>query len=261
MQTTNHIVESIIIYTTIIILLMTILTVSFLYAYQKKKVKSAAKLIEIKNEYEKLILNAQIEIQKQTFEEISREIHDNIGLSLTLAKLNINTIEIENKDETNEKVEKSSMLLGKAISDLRALSHSMNSEYIKSNGLINALRSEVERINKTTKLDVKFSILGAPAFFNSSIDLIVFRSIQELLNNILKHANANAITITVDFFNAEIKFCIEDDGSGFKQLSIDYEKGSGLKSVKNRIEQINGKVQINSCPKGTKILLLIPYKK
>ena len=240
---------------------MTILTLGLMHAYHKKKVRSAAKLNEIKNEYEKLILNTKIEIQEQTLEEISREIHDNIGLSLTLAKLNITTINTNNKVELIDKLEKSTVLLSKAITDLRSLSHSMNSEQIKSNGLINALNGEVARINKATKINIDFAVSGTPSFLDGPNDLIIFRSIQELLNNILKHAQANNIKITTEFNENGTRFNIEDDGVGFNQDQLSNEKGSGLKSIQNRIKQINGSIHILSTISGTKVQLIIPHKK
>lgn len=260
MQNSNAILETIIIYTTILILVMTVITVGIMYAYQKKKTTSAIKLNEVRNEYEKLILKAQLEIQDETIQEISREIHDNIGLSLTLAKLNMNTINLNHKTEAKERINKSTELLGKAISDLRGLSHSMNSEIIKSGGIIKALRSETERLNRTCNIRIDFSTTGIPIFLDTQSDLIIYRIFQESINNILKHSNATHVKIIAAFSKDQLELNIIDNGNGFKPEDFEKNNGSGLKIMKSRMEQINGTFHIESNETGTMIKLLTNNK-
>lgn len=239
---------------------MIVITVGIMYAYQRKKTTTAIKLNEIKNEYEKLMLNAQLEIQDQTIQEISREIHDNIGLSLTLAKLNINTITEPHNLETRNKIHKCTELLGKAISDLRALSHSMNSEIIKSSGILKAIKSEINRVGKTSGINIELSVIGTPFFLPSQNDLIVYRVFQESINNILKHAKATLIDVQIKFSKELFELIIKDNGEGFNINQLTENGGAGIKIMRSRMQQIDGLFLISSNSNGTNITIQIPNK-
>src|SRR5215213_9697845 len=121
----------------ILIIVLAALTISLVYIDKNRKLQRRQEA-----------LCSQLEIQEQSFENIYREIHDNIGQALSLAKLNLYTVEPELPEEVNEKVRCSKELVGKAITDLRNLSRNLNMEVIRKFGLNEALRQELSSIDK-----------------------------------------------------------------------------------------------------------------
>src|SRR5215831_12354634 len=126
---------SLIISITFILLLLVSFIISILFIYQKKQIAHFNTIEELKLDHEKRLLQTQLEMQEQTFQHISREIHDNISLSLTLAKLNLNTLHWENAEKAKAQTDLSLEQISKAINDLSDISKSLNSELIINQGL------------------------------------------------------------------------------------------------------------------------------
>src|SRR5690242_9095625 len=133
---------SLVISLTLILLLLTCFVMGFLFIYQKKQINYFETIDKLKHDHEKTILKTQLEMQEQTFQHISREIHDNISLSLTLAKLNLNTFNWNNRSQGKNQLDSSLEQISKAIADLSDISKGMNSELIANQGLIVALEKE-----------------------------------------------------------------------------------------------------------------------
>ena len=217
-----------------------------------------------KNIYEKNLLQTQLEIQEQTFLDISREIHDNIGLSLTLAKLQLNTIDPLNPDKISESVNSSVQLIGKAIHDLSDISKSLNSETIKTQGLYNTLKVETERISYSGKIDIQFATEGEAVFLDAQKELVLYRIAQEALNNILKHASATRVWLILRYTATEFMMSVKDNGKGFEaNLSENQpvrKMTAGLANMRIRAGSINGSCKIESSSgNGTTISIIIAY--
>ena len=131
---------------TLIILSMVAFIVFIMVNYRKKQQIFQQSIEKLKLDNEKALLNTELEIQEQTFQHISREIHDNIGLLLTLAKLNLNTLEWGNDQNTKEKLESTIELLTSSIAQLSDISKSLNADIIKRHGLLEAIDEEMKRI-------------------------------------------------------------------------------------------------------------------
>ncbi len=257
-------IKTFVIITTLLILLLVVMTTSILLLYQKKKLAFAKDLETLKTNHEKNILKTQLEIQESTFQDISREIHDNIGLSLTLAKLNLNTMDYKLVDKAMEAVQFSINLITKSISDLKDISKGLNSEAIANMGLIGALDLEVTKLKKSGIKDVRLSTTGKITYLNPQKELILFRIIQESLNNIIKHANAEIITIELNYAEKELNLIVQDNGVGFNKEEVEIKRGGrimeGMRNISIRTKQINGDLQVISRPKnGTTILINAPY--
>src|SRR5688572_15803307 len=190
MQANSNQIIMFIILSTAMLFLLAGLIISILYMYQKRLYYFKRNINNMVLDHEKNLLTAQVEIQEQTFQEISKEIHDNISLSLTLAKLNLNTLDWKNVNKLSDSISSSIQIIGTAINELSNLSRSMNSEIIKNLGLHRAIRMELERVEQIAQIIVNFRIEGDPVFMNCQKELVLFRIIQEAFNNILKHSNA-----------------------------------------------------------------------
>ncbi len=132
--------------TTILILLLAGLIITLIYLYQKKQLAYQHNMETLKLDHEKTLMSAQLEIQEDTFQHISREIHDNINLSLTLAKLHLNTLNWNEKEKMACQINSSIELISQSITNLSDISKSLNSDIINSQGLITAVKKEVQKI-------------------------------------------------------------------------------------------------------------------
>lgn len=214
-------------------------------------------------EFQSTLLMTQLEIQEQTLKTISEEIHDNIGQALSLAKLKLNTLKYDQPDLLVEKINDSRELVSKAIRDLRDLSRSLNTDSIASMGLVRAIEQELELFRKSgfqTTLYTEGEIKKMPP----QQELILFRIVQESLNNIIKHAEAKSIKVTAHYTDTELDLQVEDDGKGAAPAELDMEgnsyKSLGLRNMHNRARMIGGSFTIHSVPgNGTLIQLIIPF--
>ena len=161
-------------------------------------------LNSLKADHEHRLSSAQLEIQESTCQSISREIHDNINLSLTLVKLNLNTFDWINQNKAVQQLESSIQILGKAISDLGDISKKLNSEMLEGLGLISAIEYEIDRIRATNIFDIEFDIIGESIGLQRQKELIIFRIVQEAFNNIIKHANASSVKLKLHYSKSQI---------------------------------------------------------
>ncbi|MEP7239239.1 MAG: ATP-binding protein, partial [Ferruginibacter sp.] len=158
---------------------------------------------------------------------------------------------------TGLKVNDSVNIISEAINDLKDIRRSMGSENILSNGLIQALEFEAEQLRKSGIYTVSFSATGNLVFMDGNIDLIVFRIIQEILNNIIKHAAATAIDIHLHYNDILLTIEINDNGKGF--FTEEVQPGTGLQNIKKRTTMLKGNLSIKSAiDMGTQIKIEIP---
>jgi signal transduction histidine kinase len=237
----------------------------FLVMYMRRKAKNILEKEQLRSEFRQELLRTQLEIQEQTLKTISQEIHDNIGQVLSLAKLNLNTIDIAQKDKLNEKIADSKKLVSKAIQDLRDLSKSMNTDNIEALGLVKAVEYELEMVRKTgfrTELNVE----GTTVRLEPQRELIVFRIMQEILNNIIKHAGASFIETRIQFTADKVRISVKDNGKGF-DLSLPNDSNSsapglGIRNMHNRAKLIGADFNISSSTgNGTEVSLVVPINK
>jgi len=264
MRATDYDLTYTIFATTFLLILLAGFILSILFLYQKKQIAYMRELEFIKAESEKTVLNTQLEIQEQTFQNISREIHDHICLNLTLAKLNLVTLDFGNNEQQTNRINSSIELISKSIHELSDISHNMNSDFLENFGLIKTLELEVEKIKKAGVLNVALSLHGDSVFMNSQTELIIFRIVQEAFNNVLKHARAENVCLRLSYSKDHMEAFIQDDGVGFsfQQLNSNnhIKHQSGLVNMKKRAKLINGSCQITSeIGTGTIIHLSIPY--
>jgi len=213
--------------------------------------------------FQQEILRAQLEIQEQTLKNVSAEIHDNIGQTLSLVKLNLATADAAPADQLQGKIQDSYELVSKAIRDLRNLSKSLNTDYIAEKGLLQLIEHELNMIARTGAMQTEMTIKGEPAKLDPRQELILFRIIQESINNCIKHVQAERLEAIVDFSETGVIIQIRDNGKGFDtQHSAAEGAGIGLKSLQNRAAMIGASCEINRVlSKGTEVTILLPPEK
>jgi signal transduction histidine kinase len=233
-----------------------------LFFVQKKQKKFEQDLFTVRANYEKELYKAQLEIQEQTFQEIAREIHDNVGQILSLAKLGLGTLDLDRRDEAKESIAEISDIIEKALDDLRHMSRTMNAETIKKGGLKNSIEMQVGFLQRGGKFNIHFNIIGELVSLNETKEIILFRILQEAVNNIIRHSAANDIYITLSYSQEHMKLQIDDNGRGFSLQ--DQISGSarinGIYNMQHRAKLIEAEFEIDSTiGNGTKITVTTPY--
>jgi two-component system, NarL family, sensor kinase len=262
MSTTNTGLIIFLIVTTFVIAILIVFVILILFVLQKKQQTYLSQLKSIKLFYDKELFRAQLEIQEETFEHISREIHDNVGQFLSLAKLSLNTVDVTSRESAIEGIGSVTELLGTALDDLRDLSRNMNSEMIRNGGLKRAIEMQVGHLQRGGRFRVTFDIRGNYNYLNEQKEIILFRILQEAINNIIRHSCASDILILLCSIKQELKMYIQDNGKGFDTRYFALNENNisgGLKNMQKRARLINADIDIeSSIGKGTKITVTTP---
>lgn len=204
---------------------------------------------------EALIAGQEIERRR-----IAQELHDGLGQAISAIGLNMNALEpeLENfnlrlKTIYGELREK----LNIAFDEIRAISKNLTPKILEEYGLARALEYLGETLDNSTKTKLHFSLHGDLESIDQKISLNIYRSVQELLSNALRHANAKTINVYVTRGKKSILVIVEDDGDGFDQNKSSF--GFGISNLKSRVELLKGQINIDSNDKGgTSISLKIP---
>lgn len=244
-----------------LIICMILFIIMMLYWYRKRQVQFQINLEQIRLDHEKTLMTAQLEMQEQTFQNISREIHDNIGLSLTLAKLQLNTFDWNSKDMSSDKLNSSVKLLTKSITELSDISKGLNADIIIQQGLLWAVEEEIKRIQQAGLFTVDFILTGTPAYMEAQQELVIFRIVQEAFNNIIKHANAPRASLHLHYDDVKLHIIIVDEGIGFDAELSAKNRQAGLINMKTRAKMLGGIMKIKSQPgQGTSLNFIIPFE-
>lgn len=246
----------------VFITIMVAFIFTVLYFYRKKQIDFQKNLAKTRLDHEKEILTTQVEIQEQTFQHISKEIHDNINLALTLTKLNLHTLDWTDIAKAEIKIKNSIDLLGSSISQLNDLSKSLDTDTINRHSLLMAIEEERQRINKTDCIYINYEILGTPVYMNNQAELVIFRIIQESVNNIIKHARAKTAELLLNYQSDCLAITVLDDGKGFDPNQHPKGGHAGLRNMESRVKLLGGNMNIVSqSGKGTKLNFIIPFEK
>lgn len=213
----------------------------------------------MKEKFREELLQTQLDVQEQAFNEISREIHDGVGQTLSLAKMQINIMN-ESKNLSYLMLNEIKENITTAIADLRDISKSMNSDRLSIIGISSAIAHEVERVQRSGLFKISFELSGNERRIEARKELTLFRIVQESLQNIIKHSEASAVDITVNYSDNKLWTTIVDNGRGFDIGSEKTKTGNGLINIKTRALMAGGTCSIiTSANQGTKIAIEIPY--
>jgi len=228
---------------------------------ERVKTEMQNNIHQMQQKFNQEILQTQLEIQEQTFHNISQEIHDNIGQTLSVVKLNIGSINTEMNETDRNRISQSKELIDKVIQDLRDLAKTLNTDYIENIGLMKAIAQQLQVLQRTGVFSTEFEVTGEIYKYDVQTELLLYRIVQELLNNAVKHAQAKKINVKVTYQPTKLHIVVKDDGKGFEadHLNDSELKGLGLQNIKNRIKLIKGTLNINSKPSyGTIVDIELP---
>ncbi len=253
----------------LVFILVLISVLGYKNIIKKKRIAEQDKLIKIQ-ELEKVLKEQELndidlilESQEKERQNIANELHDNLGSMLATLKLNFQNLKRQ-KEEVNQSESKlygkTDALLEEAYQKVRNIAHLKNLGVIGSEGLLVAVNKMAEKMSVLEKLKINVIPFGLTRRLDNTIEVTLFRMIQELCTNIIKHAEATEVNIYLTQGSpTEINIIIEDNGSGFDPKTIVSKAGIGLQNMEKKVEQMGGTFTIDSIiTKGTTIIIDLP---
>jgi signal transduction histidine kinase len=228
-------------------------------AYIKKRSIHQAQMAKLQADFASTLLQSQLEIREQTLQHVGRELHDNLGHMASLIKINLTTLNLANPDTAAEKVEATKELTRQLLTDLKALSRSIGPDRISRLGLVKAIEQEVANINKTGEFRADYQTDGIIPSLPDDKLIILFRMIQEILQNMVRHSQAKNISLILIGTEKSLNLKLSDDGTGFNVEEKLQGEGAGLHNLINRAKLISAEFSIqSSLSKGTQITINLP---
>jgi len=225
---------------------------------RKNRIISEQRILQLEEEKKLLAARFLVEGQEEERKRIATELHDGLGVLLSATKLQFTSI----KDPTPANkplLEKATQFLEQASSDVRKISHNMMPGLLTKLGLCEALEDLFEKLEDTEGMDALCEIKGARERLPENKEIMIYRIVQELVNNTLKHANAKKIQLKINVMPAKLDIYFSDDGKGFDVDKMLEQKSIGLQSIFSRVKFLDGTVSIDSgADKGTVFTMQIP---
>lgn len=247
-------------------LTLTILVI-FLLVYrsfkQKQKLQQQ-KISELETEKQLAAVEAVLKGEEQERTRLAKDLHDGLGGMLSGIKYSLNTMK-ENLIMTPDNAlafERSIDMLDSSIQEMRRVAHNLMPETLLKFGLDTALKDFCFYINGSGVLKLNYQSFGFEnKILDESISVSIYRIIQELVNNIVKHANAGSAIVQLTSSGNMLLIDVEDDGKGFDFSKVELESGIGWRNIRSRLEYLNGKLDVQSQPgKGTSVHIEIEMK-
>jgi signal transduction histidine kinase len=226
-----------------------------LYVYTQYKRKKERELNAALIKEEKRRLAAIISAQEEERKRISGELHDGIGQMLSVVKMNLSAME---EEIPLQQLKQSIQLLDESCSELRNISHHLMPAVLMKKGLVNAIQEFCDNINISKKLHISFY---ADEFkrVHGSIEINLYRIIQELVQNIVKYAQATEVNLNINNENDVLKLMVSDNGIGLNTEEIKNSNGNGWSNIYSRTGLLNAQIEIDSSPgNGTTIFIDVP---
>ncbi|HRO41519.1 MAG TPA: sensor histidine kinase [Flavipsychrobacter sp.] len=229
--------------------------------YRNYKQKKNIELLKFKTERKIAQLKARMQGEEKERERIARELHDGIMVQLSAAQMNLSTLIEKEKNNSGEEIEQILVQLENATKELRKSAHNLMPDMLLKEGLAAAAHYFVKSLERSTNIQTHFQLIGEMPALAPDYELMLYRVIQELLQNIIKHAKAKNVIVQMNCQHDMISLVVEDDGVGFDKNKLEEFEGMGLGSIASRIKSLQGHFSINSAPeKGTSVYIELEIK-
>lgn len=217
--------------------------------YKLRAVHSEEKQRLLQNRF-----RAVIEAEENERKRIAQELHDGLGQLLSAARMSISSLD---EEEKNAQVKNSLELVDSAVGEVRTISHNLLPRALEKQGLVAALKEQVRRVNEANQVQVILE--ASEPEVDQSIKTALYRIIQEVINNALKYADANEITVKMDWQDNNVSLNILENGRGFDTSKIEETTGIGWQNIFSRVEVMGGKIEIQSeINNGTRVTIFVP---
>lgn len=206
-------------------------------------------------------INAMVSGQEKERLRLAGELHDNLGSTLATVRMQVENLErnLDKVEDPKELLQKTHSLVNEAYDKVRSISHERNSGVMAKDGLLPAVQKLARTVSNANSLTVDVQDFGLENRIANELEITIFRIIQELVTNIVKHAHASEASISLTQHDNELNIMVEDNGKGFKAGKLQDKNGMGLGSIERRIEHLEGTMEVDSAlGRGTSVSIDIP---
>lgn len=249
-------------------LLFAVGIIAFVVVHQRRVIQYQINLQKLKEEQQKLLLQATIESEEKERKRIAGDLHDEVGASLSTIRL---YLQQAGKKQTLEQAETITVaakeILDDVVAKVRQISHRLSPEMLLQFGLKDALQNAAQKLKASEGIAVDFISPEEISRFQPERELAVYRIIQEIIGNMLKHAGATKVTIELNEMHNDLIIKVEDNGKGFTQDLFERLKsipgGLGLKNIQSRVDILQANINFTSNiveRQGTIMTLKVPLK-
>lgn len=239
-----------------------LLSLGLLYvAYHRRKLRFKNQLQESMILEQNKATKAIIEAEENERQRIAADLHDGVGQTITAAKMNLEALtdKLKFADSQDQQIYENALsLVSNSAGEVRSISHQMMPNALLKNGLGQAVRNFLDSLHHP-KLKVQLFTDGLQQAIDSNVEIFLYRIIQECVNNVLKHAQASELNISILVNASEVDVTIEDNGVGFDATKLSDKAGIGISNMQKRIQFLKGDIHWDSqVGKGTTVVLNVP---
>jgi signal transduction histidine kinase len=231
--------------------------------YRNKQYLQEKRIRILQQEQEIIQLRSMMEGEEKERKRIARDLHDGVSQTMSAAKINLMAIEAElgfNGITQKAKFEKIIQLVDSSFKEVRTISHNMMPNALLEAGLMLVIKQFIDNINSDV-IKINLYCNGLDEHFDGNIETILYRVIQECVTNVIKHANATRLDISLNKDEDGVSVTIEDNGKGFDVNEARKQDGIGLKNIETRIHFLQGQVEFDSSPgNGTLVSIHVPLQ-
>ena len=204
-----------------------------------------------------------LEGQEEERMRIATDLHDRLGSMLSTVKLLFSALDEKidkNQEENKKQYEKANNLLDEACVEVRRVSHNLGTGMVANFGLVRAIEELCESIDESGKMKCQLLTYGIEeAKLKLKVEVGIYRIVQELFNNVIKHSKAKKLTVQLNALEEELSITVEDDGVGFDPVKVRQKGGMGLNNLEQRAQNLGGTLHIDSRKgKGTTTIIELP---
>lgn len=229
--------------------------------YNRYKLKQRDKLQKAVIKQQELATQAVIEAEERERKRIAGDLHDGVGQTMSAAKMNLSAIEKEipfSNEEQKAAFDKAMALVDEGCTEVRSVSHNIMPNALLKSGLATAIRDFLNKIDSKV-LQVNLYTEGMQERLANNVETVLYRVVQECVNNTIKHAGADMLDMTIIRDTDGISITIEDNGKGFDIAAAKAKDGIGLQNITTRIQYLKGSVEWDTAPgKGTVVTITVP---
>jgi two-component system NarL family sensor kinase len=215
---------------------------------QQETLLKEKEIQQLQQERQLVATNSILKGQEEERTRVARDLHDGLGGILTSVKLTLSKVRgnFILPEASTVVFARALEQLDLAINEMRRVAHSMMPEALVRYGLPDSLKDFCEDLNETGQIKVHLQVLGMENRLDSSVEVVLYRIVQELLNNILKHAQATDAYVQLVRREEIVHLTVEDNGKGFDVKQAENQKGAGMRNIENRVAYLGGTLDIQS---------------
>ncbi|MEM9052865.1 MAG: sensor histidine kinase [Bacteroidota bacterium] len=231
-----------------------VLVLILLYVQQKRiKKRDIQNLVKQK---EIASLEAYIHGEENERTRIARDLHDGLNGDLSVIKYKVSSLDDSNMNGEAEKTKEAIELIDKACEQVRSISHNLAPSILNDFNLTEAMLQYVASISASSGIDISFQHFGGLISLSKEKETVVFRMVQEMINNIVKHSGATEALVQLNSHDNDLVITVEDNGKGFDYKTE--KAGMGLKTIESRVAYLDAEYELNSSGEGTTYTVTIP---